>query len=70
MDSGIAGRTRPPCTRYGRLIPHTWKAFRLTALEGQSGATAAAHLGKKAASLFAAKRKVQKSLQDEVRQFQ
>src|SRR5262249_40621765 len=53
----------------GRLRgePHTWDAFRLTALEGHSGAEAAARLGMKVASLFAAKSKVQKMLRDEVR---
>ncbi len=53
-----------------RVEPHTWDAFRLTALEGQSGAEAAARLGMKVASLFAAKSKVQKMLQQEVRQLQ
>ena len=53
-----------------RVEPHTWGAFRLTALEGQSGADAAARLGMKVASLFAAKSKVQRMLQDEVRQIQ
>jgi len=53
-----------------RVEPQTWDAFRLTALEGQSGADAAARLGMKVASLFAAKSKVQKMLRDEVRQLQ
>jgi RNA polymerase sigma-70 factor (ECF subfamily) len=53
-----------------RVEPHTWDAFRLTALEGQTGAVAAARLGMKVASLFAAKSKVQKMLRDEVRQIQ
>ena len=53
-----------------RVEPHTWDAFRLTALEGQSGADAAARLGMKVASLFAAKSKVQKLLRDEVRQLE
>jgi RNA polymerase sigma-70 factor (ECF subfamily) len=53
-----------------RVEPHTWDAFRLTALEGQTGAVAAAQLGMKVASLFAAKSKVQKMLRDEVRQIQ
>jgi RNA polymerase sigma-70 factor (ECF subfamily) len=53
-----------------RVEGHTWDAFRLTALEGQSGAEAAAQLGMKVASLFAARSKVQKMLQEEVRQLQ
>jgi RNA polymerase sigma-70 factor (ECF subfamily) len=53
-----------------RVEPHTWDAFRLTALEGQSGAAAAAQLGMQVASLFAAKSKVQRMLRDEVRQLQ
>jgi RNA polymerase sigma-70 factor (ECF subfamily) len=53
-----------------RVEPHTWDAFRLTAIEGQTGAAAAARLGMKVASLFAAKSKVQKMLRDEVRQIQ
>jgi RNA polymerase sigma factor (sigma-70 family) len=53
-----------------RVEPHTWDAFRLTALEGQTGAAAAAQLGMKVASLFAAKSKVQKMLRDEVQQIQ
>jgi RNA polymerase sigma-70 factor (ECF subfamily) len=53
-----------------RVEPHTWDAFRLTALEGRSGADAAAALGMKVASLFAAKSKVQRLLQEEVKQLQ
>ena len=53
-----------------RVEPHTWDAFRLTALDGRSGADAAAQLGMKVASLFAAKSKVQKMLQEELRQVQ
>jgi RNA polymerase sigma-70 factor (ECF subfamily) len=53
-----------------RVEAHTWDAFRLTALDGRSGAEAAAQLGMKVASLFAAKSKVQKLLQEELRQLQ
>jgi RNA polymerase sigma-70 factor (ECF subfamily) len=49
-----------------RVAPHTWEAFRLTALEGLSGAEAAARLGMKVYTLFKAKNKVQKMLQEEV----
>ncbi len=53
-----------------RVEAHTWEAFRLTALEGRSGAEAAARLGMKVASLYASRSKVQKMLQDEVKQLQ
>jgi RNA polymerase sigma-70 factor (ECF subfamily) len=53
-----------------RVEAHTWDAFRLTALEGQSGAEAAGKLGMKVTSLLAAKNKVQKMLQEEVRQLE
>jgi RNA polymerase sigma-70 factor (ECF subfamily) len=49
-----------------RVEPHTWEAFRLTAVEGRSGADAAALLGLKVATVFKAKSKVQKMLQEEV----
>jgi RNA polymerase sigma-70 factor (ECF subfamily) len=50
-----------------RVQPHTWEAFRLTALEGQSGAEVAARLGMQVATVFVARSKVQKMLQAEVR---
>jgi RNA polymerase sigma-70 factor (ECF subfamily) len=49
-----------------RVQPHTWEAFRLTALDGLSGAETAARLGLEVATVFKAKSKVQKMLQDEV----
>jgi RNA polymerase sigma-70 factor (ECF subfamily) len=49
-----------------RVEPHTWEAFRLTALEGLSGADTAARLGIKVATVFKAKSKVQKMLQEEI----
>jgi RNA polymerase sigma-70 factor (ECF subfamily) len=49
-----------------RVEPHTWEAFRLTALEGRSGAEAAARLGLKVATVYKAKSKVQQLLQEEV----
>jgi RNA polymerase sigma-70 factor (ECF subfamily) len=49
-----------------RVEPHTWEAFRLTALEGLSGADAAARLGLKVATVYKAKSKVQQMLQEEV----
>jgi RNA polymerase sigma-70 factor (ECF subfamily) len=49
-----------------RVEPHTWEAFRLTALGGQSGAEAAAQLGLKVGTVFKAKSKVQQMLRAEV----
>ncbi len=49
-----------------RVEPHTWEAFRLTALDGLSGAAAAARLGLKVATVYKAKSKVQRMLQEEV----
>jgi RNA polymerase sigma-70 factor (ECF subfamily) len=50
-----------------RVQPHTWEAFRLLAVEGLSGAEAAGRLGMKVATVFVARSKVQKMLQEEVR---
>ena len=50
-----------------RVAPHTWEAFRLTAVEGKSGAEVAALLGMQVATVFVARSKVQKMLQDEAR---
>jgi RNA polymerase sigma-70 factor (ECF subfamily) len=50
-----------------RVQPHTWEAFRLTALEGLSGAEAASRLQMKVAHVYMAKSEVQKRLRDEVR---
>jgi RNA polymerase sigma-70 factor (ECF subfamily) len=53
-----------------RVEPHTWDAFCLTALEGQSGARVAEQLGMKVATVFKARSKVQQMLQDEIRQLE
>jgi RNA polymerase sigma-70 factor (ECF subfamily) len=53
-----------------RVEPHTWEAFQLTALEGLSGAEAAARLGMPVASVFKAKSNVQKMLQEEIVQLE
>lgn len=53
-----------------RVIPKTWRAFELTAYEGRSGAEAAEALGMTIAAVFVAKSRVQKLLQDEVRQLE
>ncbi len=49
-----------------RVEPHTWEAFRLTALEDLSGAEVAERLGLKVATVFKARSKVQKMLQEEI----
>ncbi len=49
-----------------RVAPQTWEAFRLTALEGLSGAEAGQRIPMQVAQVFVAKRRVQKMLQDEV----
>ncbi len=47
-----------------RVEPHTWDAFRLTSLEGLSAADAAAQLNIRVASVFKAKSRVQRMLQE------
>jgi RNA polymerase sigma-70 factor (ECF subfamily) len=49
-----------------RVPLHTWDAFRLTALEGSSGAVAAAQLQMKTAQVYLARSKVKKRIQEEV----
>jgi RNA polymerase sigma-70 factor (ECF subfamily) len=49
-----------------RVEPHTWEAFRLTAVEGLSGAEVAARLSMKVATVFKARSKVQQMLQEEI----
>jgi RNA polymerase sigma-70 factor (ECF subfamily) len=49
-----------------RVAPQTWEAFRLTALEGLSGAAAAERIPMQVAQVFVARRRVQKMLQEEV----
>ena len=53
-----------------RVEPHTWEAFRLTGLDGLSGAEAAGRLGMEVATVFKAKSKVQKMLKDEIQRLQ
>ncbi|OWK43177.1 RNA polymerase sigma factor [Fimbriiglobus ruber] len=50
-----------------RVEPQTWEAFRLTAIDGLSGAEAAEQLGMKVAAVYVAKGRVQKLLQEEVK---
>jgi RNA polymerase sigma-70 factor (ECF subfamily) len=49
-----------------RVAPQTWEAFRLTALEGLSGADAAERIPMQVAQVFVAKRRVQKMLSAEI----
>jgi RNA polymerase sigma factor (sigma-70 family) len=53
-----------------RVAEATWDAFRLTALEGMSGAEAAEHVPLSVAQVFVAKSRVQKMLQEEVRRLE
>src|SRR5262245_13873754 len=53
-----------------RVEPRTWEAFRLTALDGLSGAEAAARLGMQVGAVFKAKSNVKKQLQEEIRQLE
>jgi RNA polymerase sigma factor (sigma-70 family) len=50
-----------------RVAQRTWDAFRLTALEGLTGAEAAARLDMKVATVFVAKSEVQRMLAEEIR---
>jgi RNA polymerase sigma factor (sigma-70 family) len=53
-----------------RVEPRTWEAFRLTALEGLSGAETAERVGMGIAAAFKAKSKVQRMLREDVQRFQ
>ena len=50
-----------------RVKPANWRAFQLTALEGQAGAEAARELGLSVARVFIAKHRVQRMLEEEIR---
>jgi len=53
-----------------RVEPHTWEAFRLTTLDGLTGAEAAERAGMEVATVYKAKSKVQKMLKEETRRIQ
>jgi RNA polymerase sigma factor (sigma-70 family) len=53
-----------------RVTPRTWEAFERTALQGQTGAEVGAALGMKVATVFVARSKVQKMLQEELRKLE
>ncbi|HZL90415.1 MAG TPA: sigma-70 family RNA polymerase sigma factor [Pirellulaceae bacterium] len=50
-----------------RVEARTWDAFRLLAVDGRSGAEAAAQLGMKVPTVFVARSKVQRMIQEEAR---
>jgi RNA polymerase sigma-70 factor (ECF subfamily) len=53
-----------------RVTPRTWEAFERTALRGESGAEVAHALGMKVATVFVARSKVQKMLQEEMQKLE
>jgi RNA polymerase sigma-70 factor (ECF subfamily) len=53
-----------------RVGPRSWDAFRLLALEGRSGAEAAAQLGMRVGAVYVARSRVQKLLQEEIRRLE
>jgi len=63
MDQAML-RVRP------RVAPRTWEAFRLTALEGCTGAAAAAQLEMKVARVYVAKSEVKKMIREEIRKLE
>ncbi len=53
-----------------RVPAQQWDAFRMTALEGKSGAETATELGMLVATVYTAKSKVQKLVREELRQLE
>lgn len=53
-----------------RVESHTWRAFQMLALEGVSGVEAAAKLSISVALVYVAKSRVQKLIQEEIRQLE
>jgi RNA polymerase sigma factor (sigma-70 family) len=53
-----------------RVAPRTWDAFHLTAIEGLSGASAAARLAMKVSHVFVAKSEVKMMIRDEIRRLE
>ena len=53
-----------------KVATTTWEAFRLTALEGLSGAEASQRLSATVAAIFVSKHRVQKLLKEEVRRLE
>ena len=63
MDRAME-RVRP------RVAPHTWDAFRLTALEGWTGAAVASRLAIKITRVYGARSEVQEMIRQEVRRLE
>jgi len=53
-----------------RVAPQTWEAFRLSAVEGLSGAETAERIGMQVAQVYVAKRRVQKMLREEIQKLE
>ena len=53
-----------------RVAPQTWEAFRLTAVEGLSGAEASERIGMQVAQVYVAKRRVQNMLKEEIQKLE
>jgi RNA polymerase sigma factor (sigma-70 family) len=53
-----------------RVTPKTWEAFERTAVQGEPGSDVSAALGMKVATVFVARSKVQKMLQEEVQKLE
>jgi RNA polymerase sigma-70 factor (ECF subfamily) len=53
-----------------RVETHTWRAFQLLALEGQSGADVAANLDMPIGMVYVARSRVQKMIQNELQQLE
>jgi RNA polymerase sigma-70 factor (ECF subfamily) len=53
-----------------RVETHTWRAFQLLALQGLSGANVAASLDMPISLVYAARSRVQKMIQNEIRQLE
>lgn len=53
-----------------RVEPHTWEAFRLTALEQHPAGEVAGRLGMKVATVYVARSKVQKLVREELRRLE
>jgi RNA polymerase sigma-70 factor (ECF subfamily) len=54
----------------GRVAPQTWEAFRLTTMDGLPGAEAGRRLGLLVGTVFVAKHRVQKMLQEEIQRLE
>jgi RNA polymerase sigma-70 factor (ECF subfamily) len=53
-----------------RVEPQTWEAFRLTAIDGLSGADTARQLGLQVTAVFKARSRVQRMLQEELQKLE